>query len=68
MSLGVVCKQYSPFNGENDNGILFSFYYVCLHCDHFASEQLLLLIVVVGKPHRRLSGYGQLVVLQASFP
>lgn len=55
-----------PFNGERGNDILFSLYYVRLRGDCFVSEQLLRLIVVsVGKPHRRFPGYGQLVVLQA---
>lgn len=49
-----------PFNGERGNDILFSLYYVRLHGDCFVSEQLLLLIVVsVGKPHRRFPSYGQ---------
>ena len=26
----VLCKQYSPFNGKNDDDILFSFYDVCV--------------------------------------
>lgn len=69
MSVVWCAKNVHPFNWENEYDNLFSFYYVHLHCDNFAYEPLLhWIVVVVGKPHCWLASYGQLVVLQASFP
>lgn len=42
MSLRYCANNFHPLMRESEHDILFSFYDVCLPCDNFAHEQLLL--------------------------